>query len=406
MKSILRPLVVSALLMMALLLSRCAHADYTVLYSGGYLTYNSGGFGYSHTSNSGWGAATGGFAFSSPSIVDCSGTITATFTWLSNDPLPPAIWIKQTCVATAELDGSAAGVCTADDGLGDPQQIVFQDANDLSVSSSGTRYTLVLNPTAYFTITCTPAATASPSMLYTTYSAGITYTASASTNTPSASLDLQAWSTAGTVDLHHPKWFSFTNCGAQGSAGTTGGYIASEQLLINGTVVNSYSDDGSHSTSHTLKVAFDSTHFVDGSAITVELRLTDSNGIQYRTSLTAPAYNKAYIYGNQLPPDGIGSLPSGEVAVNNANASFDFAEHSILPSVDPSGLQIHQWHLPTPPNPNDFINYIPQSTVMYCWSHGYTDAISLSEVGDSAIGLGQGISSTHFVNSNNTTQYV
>lgn len=131
---------------------------YTVSYSGG--TVN----GQPYTGNGPYGGSMGS------SQVTCSGTITATFTWVPDYPgdpsvAPPAVVIKETCLAQWYADGGGANVQysgSADDGFGDPAQATTRPGQ----ISQGVRYEIRQSdtpgaPLKSFSVQCSPKVSAS-----------------------------------------------------------------------------------------------------------------------------------------------------------------------------------------------------------------------------------------------------
>jgi len=171
-----------------ILCARPAWAGYIVAYSGGSATLTSssgtssspyslntysGSYGNQYTST-GWGTETGpgGTTVATSGSAHCQGEITATFTWQTNsygygggygggygsgaaeDP-PRAVVVKETCEASWD-SGNATGTGSSSNGLGFAQQ--GYAPNGTGGSSSGTRYNIVENPGASFTVHCTPDA--------------------------------------------------------------------------------------------------------------------------------------------------------------------------------------------------------------------------------------------------------
>jgi hypothetical protein len=167
-----------------------------------------------------------------------------------------------------------------------------------------------------------------------------------------------------------PAYFSSTLCGITGSATTNTGFINRIQMLINNEIVKEHIFDGVEmpypASPVPISSAFDSTHFPDGQTITVTVKAWDTQGNFNQASNSAPAYNKAYVFGNQKPPDGTGTLNLGKAAVIAVNPIFQQANHSILPS---TSLSDQLWQLKNGSLfPISF--YIPLATVFYAWTHG------------------------------------
>lgn len=77
-----------------------------------------------------------------------------------------------------------------------------------------------------------------------------------------------------------------------------------------------------------LSVVFDSTHFADGSTIVAKMEAWDNLGNYMADDGTAPAYNKAFVFGNNAFYEG--TLINGGGAVDAATA-FAGANHTIRP---------------------------------------------------------------------------
>jgi hypothetical protein len=104
------------------------------------------------------------------SQVTCSGTITATFTWVPDYPgdpsvAPPAVVIKETCLAQWYANGGGVNVQysgSADDGFGDPAQATTRPGQ----ISQGVRYEIRQSdtlgaPLKSFSVQCSPKVSAS-----------------------------------------------------------------------------------------------------------------------------------------------------------------------------------------------------------------------------------------------------
>ena len=107
--------------------------------------------------------------------VNCTGEITATFTWIptpANEPPPASAIVEEDsntdCGTTPEFGGSC------DDDLGDP---VVDGYN--YESCSGTKYTVKTDPGPSFTVTCSPSAIASLDSDGAYGTAGVTFKATA-----------------------------------------------------------------------------------------------------------------------------------------------------------------------------------------------------------------------------------
>lgn len=132
-------------------------------------------------------------------------------------------------------------------------------------------------------------------------------------------------------------------------------------LYVAGTLVRSVTFDqrSINQTNDGLSATFDSTHFNDGATVKVEFDVWFSDGSSITKTASSSAYNKAYIYGNQVPPDGIGSLNFGKAAVTAVSTQLGSTNHTILPGAgNLTRLKA------------DILTDIPTTTVFYTWTHG------------------------------------
>lgn len=158
---------------------------------------------------------------------------------------------------------------------------------------------------------------------------------------------------------------SGTNCYASGgftlngSSTVTVTYI---YLSVNGTLLQLVAPGGRaiNQAGDGLFNPIDSTHFSDGSSITATFIVVFSDGSSMTQTASLSAYNKAYIYGNQIPPDGIGSLDLGKAAVAAVNARVTPTNHTVLPTAG----QLTRLKA-------DILADMPTPTVFYCYTHGY-----------------------------------
>lgn len=141
-----------------------------------------------------------------------------------------------------------------------------------------------------------------------------------------------------------PSWFSGTNCDACGSMAAAPPYypMTRAELLINDEVVVEW-----HATvppkpcPQEFRVVFDSTHFPDGTPITVTMRVTDSRGMVFADSGTAPAKNRGLVLGNRTFPGAIGTTEMNDVDTVLHAASFttqpsdESNKESILAQIPP-----------------------------------------------------------------------
>ncbi len=141
---------------LSLLTAAACAGSFTISYSGGTITPDSGltRAYYSSVPPPGYGG--GDIA---PFSITCTGTITATLVWqpdpaFANDPPPPAAVIVQHGYATwANFTGYDTGSC--DDGLGDTSTSGYGGV------SQGTTYTVDTSGQATLTYQCTPRAVVS-----------------------------------------------------------------------------------------------------------------------------------------------------------------------------------------------------------------------------------------------------
>lgn len=104
----------------------------------------------------------------------------------------------------------------------------------------------------------------------------------------------------GTIDCHvpysstpMPAYFSGTSCTIQGKASVSSGYLTRVELWVGGTLVSGKDyTSAQNMPAAGPSVTFDSTHFGDGSTITVTIKAWASGGRTNSHTNSAPAYNK------------------------------------------------------------------------------------------------------------------
>jgi hypothetical protein len=134
---------------------------------------------------------------------------------------------------------------------------------------------------------------------------------------------------------------SGTNCTLDWSAFTSGcsfvpyppfvipNYITHVTVTICGTQVlnQDYSDPDKNSYSGII--IFDSTHFADGTASTIQVSATNNANETGQQSVNVTVYNKAYVFGNDHLFEG--TLMNGPTAIGAADTALTTAHHQLLP---------------------------------------------------------------------------
>lgn len=158
------------------------------------------------------------------------------------------------------------------------------------------------------------------------------------------------------------QYLGGTLCGAGGGFTLNGPStvtVTYMYLYVNGTMLDWVSSDqrAINQTNDGLAASFDSTHFNDGASVNVEFSVYFSDGSSITKTASSSAYNKAYIYGNDIRD--IGILRFGEAAVLAVNAQMGSTNHTILPAEGQlARLKANiRADIPTP-------------TVFYTWTHG------------------------------------
>jgi len=287
-----------------------------------------------------------------------SGTATPIMTWTpdggpgtkSTEPPPLSVTVRETALVGASSGWAGSGDCSVSDGLGDPVITTKYSPSGqcpetgpiVSMLSHGTR--IITKETHGSTVVMFDPVSLSAVSGWSNGSV-----VKFSSNLVSA---VTATSTAGTLNPAAPAWFSGTACTATGTAdlalyyGDTtlipsGDYITRATLKINGYPVKVYPDDyigvsppSSQTSVPNLAVRFDSTHFADGSPITVEVEVYDVLGKSYKAHLTAPAYNKLLALGNQtLGDEAQNSVLAVEAVADTINYNVTHSLHDNVSTI-------------------------------------------------------------------------
>lgn len=283
--------------------------------------------------------------------------IEATLEWRGGGyqpvPAPAVAWIK----VTSNADAYGVGTNAVDNGSGGLTPKFIQSGN-ANQDGSYLVAVPVVNNKAVFTKTISASAVGAGS-----YGINLQYSVT------SISASLSGDSTANTAgwDSAQPRFFSGTNCKAQGTAVAAVGSVSHAQLLINGTIVREYWNStiappayslagyvsvGTNQTSVPLNVAFDSTHFNDGSPIVIKMFVEDTSANIYTGQISANAYNKAQALANSTFVNDMG-MPS-IVAGNMINYTC------------PTSTSLYK---------NDILQLLPSLTALYIDTHGNTGTI-------------------------------
>ncbi len=221
-----------------------------------------------------------------------NGTVTPVLTWTPDaatdtEPVPLSVTIQESAQAIAFEDytfgqNEPGNPLVASDGLGDPPAAVNDGRQPNYVVSEGARM-LTADTGGKATVTLPPVALSASGGAggWSSDNAGEYISPTWVSLSVLIVNPIDASSTAGTVDPHHPQWFSGTACTVQASANpayfTYNGqtrynksvtappvYLRSATVRINGQIVRSYPEDYKVSSTDTgarLDVMFDSTHF-------------------------------------------------------------------------------------------------------------------------------------------------
>ncbi len=259
--------------------------------------------------------------------------------WQGSGPQPAyptsmSLLTAITLIATGDVDYANSGVTSgltatanASDSLGDSLSASVSSPTDASPPPL-TKYYLVQAPidsgtgiattgfsgTAQMTVNNTlPYSDAPAGRGSYTHQTVVNANALVTATAVPTSASLQAHSTVDTSapgnpwDPTHPRFFSGTNCSANGTAVAASGYILHAELLVGGTDVKDYYDTsfygpfaqgvatGTNQNSTLLTVHFDSTHFADASNVPVQLTVTDTNSNTYNIMVQASTYNEGYV---------------------------------------------------------------------------------------------------------------
>jgi hypothetical protein len=129
-----------------------------------------------------------------------------------------------------------------------------------------------------------------------------------------------------------------------------------------------------------LAAVFDSTEFADASTIVVTVKvhdLEDPSDVWHSASDQAPAYNKGFVFGNEIPMlGGIGNLVKGYDVAQDMAGSLRQDNHTVQPLS--ATAAVNQRY-------DAILAAVPSATAFACYTHGNTGIL-----GDSATGTPQG----------------
>jgi hypothetical protein len=177
------------------------------------------------------------------------------------------------------------------------------------------------------------------------------------------------------VEQQMPPWFSGTNSSISWEVESLpkSAHLTHIMVYINGTVVRDINIDPEIGTMviATGVVPFDSTHFPDGQTITVRAEGTNSIGETGYVEGTAPAYNKAFVFGNVVPNlGGLGTLYRGNTADQYMSSELQTMHHTTTPASPTAAIQ---------QTAGSIKSAIPPNTVICAYTHGMA-----GQFGDSA----------------------
>ena len=118
-------------------------------------------------------------------------------------------------------------------------------------------------------------------------------------------------------------------------------------LPTDGSVVT-----GTSLPSATVKALFDSTHFADSSAITIKMKVTDSNSGYYEATVVGPAYNKALLLETTAP------------GFDEMTGISDELASSLKSNTNYSAISSNSYQK------MDILNALPSNTAFFIMSHG------------------------------------
>lgn len=166
----------------------------------------------------------------------------------------------------------------------------------------------------------------------------------------------------------NPQYFSGTNCNPSCRVSiTTETAISRVQMIINGTVVydtNNLNPLPSPSQFMGAGTTFDSSHFGDGSTITVTVNAWDNSPtpVEQTKYISAPAYNKAYVLGNWTFPDGAAVSGTVNSDCGAMNESTTYATQDAKLTILPALPQFSVFYIYTHANIGLFVDCLGTST--------------------------------------------
>lgn len=305
-----------------------------------------------------------------PGSVTCSGQIIATYTWTPDsvgDNSSPAnsLCVLETVRAGADClaryhNSPIVSSASASDSFGDTPSFGYDSPGNPYGCMIVSQHVIAVSvPLGTLVVNLPPVSFSSAITI-----AGGQTTAGGSLKATSVNFDLLAQSTAGTTDSHQPQWFSGTNCQASGTIGVDTSLISRAQLLINDQVVNSYPDPSSPTKTPNLSAAFDSTHFSDGSTITIKYKVWDTAGDPpVEKTLAAPTSNKGLVCGDPHADDKTPFPGLYEPSIT-AYAEAESSIETELNGINTPAYRTESYHK------SDILAELPSDTVFYINTHG------------------------------------
>lgn len=259
-----------------------------------------------------------------------TGSITATFTWLPSSPgdvpLQSSLTVLESehaygGVSPSQMAGTTA-TATVNDSCADDTTTTLPSGSSqqgshlrfISIQSSNGVWAAAL-PTRNFSAAGTMTGR-NPNTFRAGLHVGVDYRAMVFNARLGGHSTVDTSAPGNPWDPTKPRFFSGTNCSATCTAVAMSNYVKQAQLMITDTsgtdvVVQQYLDasiapnplpantiSGTNKASAYLNDTFDSTHFSDGSSVTIKIKVTDSSGSTYDSKISGPVYNKAYVLAN------------------------------------------------------------------------------------------------------------